>query len=387
MAEAADDQNESGGPIRVMVVDDSAVIRGLFSRWLDEREDVQVTATCANGAHAVRRLKPSRAEVVVLDIEMPEMDGLEALPLLLEQDPNLRVLIASTLTKRNAEISLKALSLGATDYVTKPSAQRAVTTSAEFRRELVEKVIEIARAARVERGESMPQIRHKPVAPGDPVVAPEPRPQEKAGAPDAFTLRKPGHTRPKVLVVGASTGGPKALASFVASLDGKLDVPMLVTQHMPAMFTAILAEHLDRVSAMSAAEAVHKEAIKPGHIYVAPGGRHLVVRGTADEPFVELNDDPPENFCRPAVDPLFRTAANVFGAGTLGVVLTGMGSDGRQGARVIVDGGGTVLAQDRDSSVVWGMPGAVAMDGLCASVEPVNDLAQQVLKLSKGVRA
>jgi two-component system chemotaxis response regulator CheB len=188
-------------------------------------------------------------------------------------------------------------------------------------------------------------------------------------------------------VVGASTGGPKALASFVAGLDGKLDVPMLVTQHMPAMFTAILAEHLDRVSAMSAAEAVHKEAIKPGHIYVAPGGRHLVVRGTADEPLVELNDDPPENFCRPAVDPLFRTAANVFGAGTLGVVLTGMGSDGRQGARVIVDGGGTVLAQDRDSSVVWGMPGAVAMDGLCASVEPVNDLAQQVLKLSKGVRA
>ena len=378
--------------IRVMVVDDAVVVRGLLSRWIDEEPGLEVVASLRTGREAVDQLERTNPDVVILDVEMPDLDGISALPLLLEKKRDLVVIMASTLTRRNAEVSLKALSLGAADYIPKPETSRGVTTSTEFRRDVIEKIRQLG--ARRKRFVD-PRAR----APGaQPVTAPrgiEARGGAQAPAvghahaPSAapVKLRPFAHTSPRVLLIGSSTGGPQALTNVVSHLGNVIDhAPLLITQHMPPTFTTILAEHLTRASGRPAREAQEGEPILAGHIYVAPGGRHMQVVRSNGQPAIALNDGPLINFCKPAVDPLFSSASKIWGSSILALILTGMGSDGTCGAGDIVAAGGSIVAQDEATSVVWGMPGAAAHAGVCSAVLPLDQIAPKVVRLFSGDR-
>jgi two-component system, chemotaxis family, protein-glutamate methylesterase/glutaminase len=294
---------------------------------------------------------------------MPVMDGLEALPLLLAARPEVRVVMVSTLTQRNAEISFKAMALGAVDYVPKPGTNREITTLPEFRVEVIRKVRALAGAHR----------------PGFPLA-------ETVRPPAQFRQRAFSLVPPRVIAIGSSTGGPQALANLFKALSPALDrIPVLVVQHMPPMFTAILAERLARDAERQTKEGVDGEILHPGTIYVAPGNHHMTVHGSRPSR-LGISGGPPVNFCRPSVDPLFTSVAANFGPAALGIVLTGMGQDGAAGVRSIADAGGSVIAQDEMSSVVWGMPGAAAATGACAAVLPPLGIARVVAKLIEGQR-
>jgi len=365
-------------PIRVMVVDDSVVVRGLVARWIEEEPGLAVAASLRNGRDAVDQLERVDPDVVILDIEMPELDGISALPLLLAKKRDLVVIMASTLTRHNAEISLKALSLGAADYIPKPETNRGVTTSATFRRELIEKIRELGSRRKRRR----PAGR---VAPAAPAAQPAQRPVDPV-AP--LKLRPFAPTPPRVLVIGSSTGGPQALTAIVSGLRGLIPrVPVLITQHMPPTFTTILAEHIARAAGNPAHEGVDGEPIVPGTIYVAPGGKHMQAVKRDKGVFIALDDGPLVNYCKPAVDPLFRSAAAAWGGAALALVLTGMGSDGARGGAEIVAHGGSVIAQDETTSVVWGMPGAAAHAGICSAVLPLDQIAPKIMRLFSGERS
>jgi two-component system, chemotaxis family, protein-glutamate methylesterase/glutaminase len=352
-----------------MIVDDAVVVRGLMARWFQDAGGIEVASTHRSGAEAVAAVGRVMPDVIVLDIEMPDMDGLTALPLLLKKAPEAVVIVASTLTTRNAEVSLKCLSLGAVDYIAKPSTNRDVTFSTDFRREIIAKVTTLGRRGRRAPSTLFPQ-------------ATVPRPAASREQADV-QLRPMSRTRPAALLIGASTGGPNAVSELIRHARPALHkLPFVIAQHMPAAFTAMFADHLRRTLVVDAAEAQQGEAIEPGRVYVAPGGRHLKLgRGQRGLEAV-IEDSPPVNFCKPSVDTLFESAARTLGPATLGIVLTGMGSDGLRGSGAVVAAQGNIIAQDETSSVVWGMPGVVARHGLCAAVEPVPKLAQIVNILS-----
>jgi two-component system, chemotaxis family, protein-glutamate methylesterase/glutaminase len=362
----------SENPYRVMVVDDSATIRGLLTRALEQDAEIAVVASAADGEMALNQIARHPVEVVVLDIEMPKMDGLTALPRLLAERPGLQVVMASTLTRHNAEISLKALSLGAADYVTKPMAG-ALISAEEFKADLLRKVKQLGLASRRTAG------RQAPTAPRQPSVAAAPT-REVATPPIA--LRRAAAEPPIAVAIASSTGGPQALFTLLGAMRG-LTQPVFLTQHMPATFTTILAEHIQRTAGWPAAEAVDGAAPVPGHVHVAPGDFHLVVNGEGSKAKVRLSKDPPENFCRPAADPMLRSLVAAYGSRLLAVVLTGMGHDGLAGCRQVVAAGGTVVAQDEATSVVWGMPGAVALAGLCSAVLPLPELGRHIVRIAR----
>jgi two-component system chemotaxis response regulator CheB len=354
----------SGKLTRVMLVDDSAVIRGMIARWLSEAGGFEVVATASNGKMAVDAAGRSKPEIILLDIEMPEVDGLAALPLIMKAHPTAKVIVISTLTQRNAEISLKCLSLGAVDYLAKPESARAAGSAADFRRELVEKL----------RALGDTKVRSPRF--GAPVAVPVTPPAASA---------KPAMTKPQCLLIGASTGGPRAVERVLSDMRPILaKIPVLIVQHMPTMFTAVFAEHLQSLLSMPAREGRDGDPVLPGTILVAPGGRHMGLAGSATRPVVRLNDGPPENFCRPAVDVLFREAAGIFGASALATVLTGMGSDGTQGARHLIKAGATVIAQDEATSIVWGMPGSIVKAGLAQEILPLESIGRSLTGLITG---
>ena len=368
-----------------MVVDDSVVIRGLISRWIGAEPDMVVAASLRTGLEAVQQLDRIKPDVAVLDIEMPELDGISALPQLLAKKRDLIIIMASTLTRRNAEISFKALSLGASDYIPKPETTREPTAAEIFHHDLIQKIR--AFGAKVRR--AAPATASPPLALAHPHVvkptAPAPRP---AVAQPVLMKRAFSPHAPRVLVIGSSTGGPQALMSLVAELGPVIDrFPVLITQHMPPTFTTILAEHLARASRRPAHEALDGETIRPGQIYLAPGGRHMRVVRHGAEAAIVLDNGPPVNFCKPAVDPLFSSAIDVWQGGTLALILTGMGSDGMRGGKDILAAGGSVIAQDEATSVVWGMPGAAANAGICAAVLPLNQIAPKLVRLFAGDRS
>jgi len=374
-----------GRRIRVMIVDDAAVVRGLFSRWVEAEADLEVVASLRTGRDAVNQLERADPDVVLLDIDMPELDGIAALPLLLAKRRDLVVIMASTLTRRNAEISLRALSLGAADYIPKPTANHEVAASANFRRELIEKIRQLG--LRSKRFRVVPARGAAPLASKSSPL-PQPRLPGQTAEHPPVTLRAMPITPPRVLLIGASTGGPQALNALLAHISGVLEhAPVLITQHMPATFTAILAEHLARVANCPAREACEGEEINAGIIYLAPGGKHMKVIRRNGVAAITLDDGALVNFCKPAVDPLFSSAAEVWGPKVLALVLTGMGSDGLRGAKAIVEAGGNVLAQDEESSVVWGMPGQVAHAGICSAVLPLNEIAGKLTRLFAGERS
>jgi two-component system, chemotaxis family, protein-glutamate methylesterase/glutaminase len=360
-------------PYRLMVVDDSAVIRGLLTRALEADPEVSVLASAGNGEMALSALKRYDIEIVILDIEMPVMDGLTALPKLLAAKSGLKVIIASTLTRRGADISMKALAAGAADYLTKPGAS-ALTSADEFKRELLAKVKALGQACRRTAGLAAPQRVRAPLSSEIETAHEPPR--------RTFTLRQAGREMPEVLAIGSSTGGPQALFRVLGSLGGPVRQPIFITQHMPATFTTILAEHVARASGYPTAEGVDGEPVQNGRIYVAPGDFHMTVEGTGREKTVRLNKAPPENFCRPSVDPMLRSLVAAYGNRILTVILTGMGHDGLTGGEVVVSAGGTLIAQDEATSVVWGMPGAVAAAGLCSAVLPIDEIGPYVGKFA-----
>lgn len=370
-------------PIRVMVVDDAIVARSLLRRWIDAEPDMAVTAVLRSGREAVEQIEQNDPDVVVLDVEMPDLDGISALPMLLKKKSDLVVIMASTLTRRSAEISLRALSLGAADYVPKPQSAPDAETSAAFHRELIEKIRNLGR-----RGRRVAPLAKPGVSPVRPVSALRGRAPAPHVAIPAFRLRPFGLVLPRVLLIGCSTGGPQALTTLIGQIRATTErVPILITQHMPATFTTVLAEHLTRIVGRRVHEPEHGEAVVSGGIYLAPGGHHMrIVRGP-DGPAVALGDDPPINFCKPAVDPMLSSAAPVWGSASLAVVLTGMGSDGTSGAGSIATAGGSVIAQDEATSVVWGMPRSVAQAGFCSAVLPLGEIAAKINRLFSGYRS
>jgi len=345
-------------PVRVLICDDSATVRALLARMLAADGGVRVVAQAGNGQEAIAALDRlparDRPQVVLLDLEMPVMDGMTALPLLLRRPEPPAVIVASALTQRGAAAAMGALRAGAVDYVPKPGATGGGIAGTAFRDELLAKIRGWARVARA------------PVTPG---------------ATPAVRLVRPVAQRPPVAIgIGASTGGPQALARLVRLLRPAPSVPMLLVQHMPRGFTAMLADHLGRLGGPTVSEATDGEALRPGHLLVAPGDRHLLVEaGTNGTLRARLADTPPENFCRPAVDPMLRSLTAAAHGPVLAAILTGMGHDGLLGVRAVAAAGGTVLAQDEASSVVWGMPGAVARAGLATLLAPPEGLAEYIL--------
>lgn len=346
----------AGDGIRVMLCDDSATARAVLARLLDAEAGIQVVHRAADGQAALAALAEARPDVVLLDLEMPVMDGMTALPLILKAAPRVAVIVASALTQRGAKAAIAALAAGAVDYIPKPQGSAGGAADPTFRTELITKVRGWARMKRREDARTPPS---------------QPRPGP----------RPAGAARPALLAIGCSTGGPQALGTLLKRLP-RLPVPVIVVQHMPAGFTAMLAEHLDRTGTMRCAEAKDGEALLPGQVYLAPGDRHLLVATAAGGFSARITTDPPENFCRPAVDPMLRSAVQAARGRVLAVILTGMGHDGLEGCRAVAAAGGQVLAQDEASSVVWGMPGAVARAGLPAWLAPPEALAERIAAMA-----
>ena len=353
--------------IRVMVVDDSVVVRKIVTDVLSEDPMITVVGTAPNGRLAVTKLEQLKPDLVTMDIEMPDMNGIEAVRAIRATRSRVPIIMFSTLTERGASATLDALSAGANDYVTKPANVGSVAQSMEsVREQLIPKIKALLGRPSSPAGSRFPA----------PAAALPPRPPAPRTGP-----RK----KPAVLVIGSSTGGPEALARVLPALPSSLPVPVLLTQHMPPVFTRQFAQRLDRLCSLRVVEAVDGTPLLPGTVHLAPGDRHLVVRKSARGPQTALTQDPPENFCRPAVDPLFRSAVAAYDGAVLGVVLTGMGSDGRLGAGVIREAGGTVLAQDQSTSVVWGMPGAVTQAGYADEVLPLDRIAETISRHLAGV--
>jgi two-component system chemotaxis response regulator CheB len=382
-------QPTASDQIRVMVVDDAVVVRSLVSRWIEETPDLKLVAALRNGREAVEQLDQANPDVVVLDIEMPELDGISTLPKLLERRRDLVVIMASALTRDNAEVTIKALSLGASDYIPKPDAEWGVITSVSFQTDLIAKIR--ARGPRARRAPRPPAYARR-TAPVTRRLGGAIQRVGKWRVPAAadqsdIELRPFSLVTPRVLLIGASTGGPQALSKLVGQLESiTATAPVLITQHMPPTFTAILAEHLSRVSAKTVREAVDGEPVLAGTIYLAPGGMHMKVERRNGSAVIVLDDGPPVHFCKPAVDPLFSSAAEVWGAWNLALILTGMGVDGTEGAAAIAAGGGSVIAQDEATSVVWGMPGSAAEAGVCSAVLPLEQIGPKVVRMFLGAK-
>jgi len=340
---------------RVLVVDDSVVARRLVSKAIAADGTIEVVGTAADGRIALTQIERLRPDALTLDLDMPVMDGLETVEAIRERWPHLPVIMVSTYTVRGAQVTLDALALGANDYVVKPSGGASPTEAmARIHDDLVPRILALCPHAATPPAEGTP-----------------------AAEPIAITSRGPS-ARVDVVAIAVSTGGPTALGSLLADLPATLPVPVLIVQHMPPMFTRVLAERLDRTCAIRVLEAAHGQVLEPGSVRIAPGDRHMEVERSGDAVRIRTNTSPRENSCRPSADPLFRTVAETYGAHALGIVMTGMGSDGLRGARRLTEAGARVIVQDEASSVVWGMPGFVVREGLADAVVPLSELPGEI---------
>ncbi len=347
--------------IRVLVADDSAVLRRLISTVIDGEADMEVVGTAENGRTAVEQAKALRPDVITLDVEMPILDGLGALKEIRAIQPTTPIIMFSTLTEQGSATTLEALSHGASDFVAKPSGEGGLGRSIErIRAELTPRIRSLSRHARTITSSN------------------------RAEAP---AIAKPHQARPPrtnsridCVVFAVSTGGPRALEQVIPQIPKGLGVPLFMVQHMPASFTGLLAKRLNTVAQIEIIEATGSHPVQPDKLYLAPGDHHLIVERKGAAVFTALNEGPPERSCRPAADVLFRSAAAVYGSGVLAVVLTGMGDDGTLGAEAIVKANGRVIAQDKATSVVWGMPGSVVQAGLTDCELPLAGIIAEIVQ-------
>lgn len=358
----------SAQKIRVLVVDDSAVMRRAITTTLAKDPRIEVAGTANNGRAALDALTLVRPDVVTLDIEMPEMDGLAALREMRKTHPRLPVIMFSSLTQRGTQATILALTAGASDYVGKPTDLSNLGDAFRcLENELIPKVKMFGEQVLAQR-EAAAQVK------------PAPAPAAET------TFSRPGRIRRgtiEAVCVGVSTGGPMALVQLFAAWAEPLTVPLLIVQHMPPTFTALLAQRLTSAGVMDVLEGQDGDVVEPGRAYLAPGGRHMEVVRLDGVTRLRITDEPPENSCRPSADVLFRSATKVYGGGLLGVVLTGMGSDGLKGCQAIRARGGNILVQDEATSVVWGMPGAVASAGLADAVLPLGEIPAEILRVTR----
>jgi two-component system, chemotaxis family, protein-glutamate methylesterase/glutaminase len=359
---------QPGERIRVLVVDDSVVIRRLVTHVLEEDPALDVVGVAANGVIALQRIPQLNPDVLSLDIEMPEMDGLETLRRVRRDYPQLRVIMFSTLTERGAAVTLEALSLGADDYVAKPSNEGSLDRSmTRLREDLIPKIKQFFHLPEQRCAAAWSDTAHVTTAP--PVW-------RSAPAPGSTQVR------PRVVVIGVSTGGPNALGAILPELPAAFPLPVLVVQHMPSLFTRLLAERLHSICRLPVEEAAQGAPVGAGKILVAPGDFHLKVASVGGHARVYLDQSPPRNSCRPSVDALFASIGEVYGGAAIAVILTGMGQDGLRGAEILKARGASILAQDEASSVVWGMPGAVVNAGLADRVLPLDRVVPEILRIA-----
>lgn len=351
-----------GQKIQALIVDDSVVIRRLVTHALEADPEIEVAGVAAHGGIALQRIPQVNPDVVTLDIEMPEMDGLETLRRIRRDYPDLRVVMFSTLTERGGQYTLEALSLGADDYVTKASNEGSLDRSlARLREELIPKIKQFFRRA-----------------PEAITAAPMAGPTRQAGAGTSQMVAHAARHDAKVLTIGVSTGGPNALGLILPTIPPDYPLPVLVVQHMPPLFTTMLAERLNSTCALTVKEAEAGDRIQPGHIYIAPGNFHMRVANQGDRMILRLDEGPPMNSCRPAVDALWLSLVETYGNAVTALILTGMGQDGLRGAKALKACGAQIIAQDEASSVVWGMPGAVVQAGLADAVLPLDQIGAAV---------
>jgi two-component system chemotaxis response regulator CheB len=338
--------------IKVLLVDDSAVIRKVLGDALAADPQIEVIGTAVNGKIALAELARLNPDIITLDIEMPEMGGLEVVRHIRESNREIPIIMCSSLTSEGASHTLEALALGASDYVTKPSSH-GVSTREVVGDELIRKIKALATNAKSKR------------------VPTTMRPESARGP-------SKGTQEIDVIAIGVSTGGPNALTDLLSCLPSNLGAPVMIVQHMPPIFTRLLAERLNESCALPVCEATHAQEVKPGHVYIAPGDKHMEIKRLLGRFLISLNDNPPENSCRPAVDVLFRSVAKVYGARSAAVILTGMGQDGLLGCQSVREVGGSILVQDRQSSAVWGMPGAIVDAGLTSTVLSPSQIAKEL---------
>jgi two-component system, chemotaxis family, protein-glutamate methylesterase/glutaminase len=373
--------------ISVLVVDDSVVVRRLIVDALNGAENIEVVGTASNGLLAQAKIDQLKPDVITMDIEMPQMDGIEAVRELRKRHKHTPVIMFSTLSAAGATATLEALSAGATDYVTKPSNVGSVNESiAAVRSQLVPKIHALGGKRKAGPAPSRPGPPAGP--PARPGAAPTRlgvppsgpgRPGAPAGAPGRPAAAAPKRTAPggriDILAIGSSTGGPDALTKVLTGIPADFPVPIVITQHMPPVFTKMFAERLDRSTPLRVVEATDGMELTPGWAYIAPGDHHLVLHRRGTQTLTQLSGAPPENSCRPAVDVMFRSVSQLYGASAYATILTGMGHDGRDGVKVMRTAGTEVLAQDEATSVVWGMPGAVVNAGLADEILPLDRIA------------
>jgi two-component system chemotaxis response regulator CheB len=353
-------------PKTVVIADDSVVVRGLFARWLGESGQFHVVAVAGDGETAVAHATRFQPDLMVLDLDMPGVDGVTALPLIVKESPRTSVLIATTLNERNARLALECMTKGAMDVVSKPDSRNGMTLSLDFRSEFLQKLGHIA------------QSQHQPGMLPVEIDVDYP-------APGLVNLKPLVSVMPRYLLIGASTGGPRAVAKVLFDIgDGLKDLTTLVVQHMPPVFTASFAEQVAAHIGLPTREPYDGERLSRGTIYIAPGGRHLGIDRKLGHLVAGISDGPPVRFCRPAVDVLFSEAARHLGPAALGLVLTGMGSDGTEGAAALRRAGAAVIAQDELSSTIWGMPGSVVRARHASAVIPLGDIGAAIRNLVRG---
>jgi two-component system, chemotaxis family, protein-glutamate methylesterase/glutaminase len=350
----------------VLVVDDSVVIRRLVTQALGEDPGIEVVGSASNGVLALQRIPQLNPDVITLDVEMPEMDGIETVARVRREYPNVRIIMFSTLTTRGATATIDALMSGADDYVTKAANFGQLQESlAALRGELVPRVNQFFIRAEPPGGAASKRAVAAPAAgrrPGQPVPIFRPR------------------LTPKILAIGVSTGGPTALSAIIPSFPKDFPLPIVIVQHMPPLFTRLLAERLQKQTELTVLEGADGQVVQRGHVYIAPGDYHMRVRRSANSVIIGVDQGPPENSCRPAVDVLFRSVQEVYGGDVLSVVLTGMGQDGLRGVELLKACGAQVVVQDEATSVVWGMPGTIARADLADAVLPIDDIVPDLLR-------
>jgi two-component system chemotaxis response regulator CheB len=352
-----------------MIVDDSLVIRKAIRMVIEKDPVFEVVAVAGNGQSAIDEAQRTAIDIVILDIEMPIMDGLTALPKLLEKQPQLIVIVASTLTMRNADISIKTLILGAKDYIHKPSDSVDADAVAHFSADLINKMKALL-AARERRQ----QISHD-----------SSKDTVHTADQSRIQCRPLALFQPRALVIGSSTGGPNALSEVLRDLKGKIRQPIFITQHMPPNFTTMLAKNIEKLTGIPTLEATHNLVVQEEHIYIAPGDYHMTVVRQDGVFKVQIDQDPHESYSRPSVSKLFRSAAQAYEGKVLATMLTGLGSDGLEGSKLLIEAGGMMVAQDEATSVVWGMPKAVAEAGLCSAVLPLPKIGPLLQRIANSI--